>query len=150
MKTFEKYDQLTEVASQCPEAGGRGVFIARSVLNSLGYKNSYNDELLCYPAMRLAIVNTPKSQPVGTKIKCVPNPNTGSFMLYSQSIDISTCKIMISDVVGSNVDFSIEKSVVGGVSIALAGSVPGIYLVRVFDQVSGALKAAETLIIINE
>ena len=63
MKPFVKYSQLTEVAAQCPESGGRGVFIARSVLNALGYNYSYNDEALCYPAMRLSNVNTPKSQP---------------------------------------------------------------------------------------
>ena len=150
MKRFGNYSQLVEVAAQCPESGGRGVFIARSVLNGLGYNYSYNDEALCYPAMRLSNVNTPKSQPLDTKIKCVPNPNAGSFVVYSQAPDISTCTIMISDVVGSNVDFRLEKSGINSVSLTLNKPVPGIYLVRVFDSVSGELQVAEPLIIISE
>ncbi len=71
MKPFGNSSQIVEVAAQCPESGGRGVFIARSVLNALGYNYSYNDEVLCYPAMSLSNAHAPKSQPVGTKI-----PNT--------------------------------------------------------------------------
>lgn len=144
------YAQLAEVASQCPESGGRGVFIARSVLNNLGYKNSYNDELLCYPTMRLSNEHQSKSNPAGVEIKCVPNPNTGSFMIYSQSLDISTCKIMISDVAGSKIDFRIEKTGIKSVSVTLNKTVPGIYLIRVFDPVSGAQQTSEPLIILNE
>lgn len=150
MKPFGNYSQLVEVAAQCPESGGRGVFISRSVLNALGYNYSYNDEAICYPAMRLSNVNTPKSQRVNLKIKCAPNPNTGSFVLYSQSLDISTCKITISDVIGCNVEFRIENLGINSVSITLNKTIPGIYLVRVFDPISGALQVAEPLIIISE
>ncbi|MBK9047742.1 MAG: T9SS type A sorting domain-containing protein [Bacteroidetes bacterium] len=142
--------QLAEVAAQCPESGGRGVFIARSVLNSHGYKNSYNDEMLCYPSMRVSNLHPSKSQSLGTKIKCFPNPNTGSFLIYSNSIDIENCKIIVTNVMGGTLDFVQGSSNKNAVSVTLKKTTPGIYLIRVFELVSGELQAAEPLIIINE
>ncbi|MBL7915477.1 MAG: T9SS type A sorting domain-containing protein, partial [Bacteroidia bacterium] len=142
--------QLAEVAAQCPESGGRGVFIARSVLNSHGYKNSYNDEMLCYPTMRISNEHQSKSNPVGVEIKCIPNPNTGSFMIYSNSIDIVNCKIIVTNVMGTTLDFVKANSNKNAVSLTLKKTAPGIYLIRVYDPVSGAIQTAEPLIILNE
>jgi hypothetical protein len=43
------YDDFSPVASQCPEEGGPGVLVARSILAATGYSQSYDDELSCYP-----------------------------------------------------------------------------------------------------
>ncbi|MBL0073516.1 MAG: hypothetical protein IPP34_17555 [Bacteroidetes bacterium] len=71
-------------------------------------------------------------------------------MIYSNSIDIENCKIIVTNVMGGTLDFVQGSSNKNAVSVTLKKTTPGIYLIRVFELVSGELQAAEPLIIINE
>jgi hypothetical protein len=98
MVLFEKFN--TPIAAQCPEEGGPGVFVSRSILNQLGVKSGFDDELNCYPPERITNNNYVHEERDFSKIHIYPNPSSGIFYLSSSLIDFSQTNLRLTDLSG--------------------------------------------------
>jgi hypothetical protein len=125
------------IAVQCPEEGGPGVFISRSILNNLGVKNGYHDEMICYSPERISYFTQPISQSEMTKIHIFPNPGTGLFYLTSFEIDFSQTNLRLTDLSGREIDFKFRMNDINYVEVVLLNASPGVYFVYVFDNLTG-------------
>jgi len=131
------YQELEIIASQCPAAGGKSVFIARNMLQSI-YEDSifvWDDDLRCL-VQGYEIRKQPLEEEVEVlskdNIQIYPNPSNGTFGLYLDLENQESLTIQCLDMLGRLI---LEHEVLYNtfISIDLSSS-KGIYLIKVFQN----------------
>jgi hypothetical protein len=126
------------------------VLISRSILNKLGVKTGYNDELLCFPPERMASHVQYPFQVKNASFEIYPNPSFGMFCIKTSDFDFDQSKILITDLSGREIDFRywlIDKK---SVELDLLNASPGIYLIKVIENITGTSVGYSRLILIRQ
>jgi hypothetical protein len=131
------YQELEIIASQCPAAGGKSVFIARNMLQSI-YEDSifiWNDDLRCL-VQGYEIRKQPLQEEVDLlrqdNIEIYPNPSNGTFGLYLDLENQESLTIQCLDMLGRLI---LEQEVLFNTFISIdLNSSKGIYLIKVLQN----------------
>jgi len=92
-----QFDEISDIAHQCPHTGGRAVLAARSLYRTKIAKH-FDDDALCLPSgLRHG---TTLQQGLSSHLSVRPNPASNQISLIFQSSTAGTYRVQISDLAG--------------------------------------------------
>ncbi|MFN0016068.1 MAG: T9SS type A sorting domain-containing protein [Saprospiraceae bacterium] len=92
-----QFDEISDIAHQCPHTGGRAVLAARSLYRTKIAKH-FDDDALCLPSgLRHG---TTLQQGLSSHLSVRPNPASNQISLIFQSATAGTYRVQISDLTG--------------------------------------------------
>jgi len=92
-----QFDEISDIAHQCPHTGGRAVLAARSLYRTKIAKH-FDDDVLCLPS-ELRHGTAPRQGP-SSHLSVRPNPASSQVSLIFQSARAGTYRVQISDLAG--------------------------------------------------
>jgi hypothetical protein len=100
-----RYNDVLNIAVQCPHVGGKAVYKARSFIALLNDTIEYDDVVACTEAgyRRVANNNEQLKEETRGNIKIVPNPANDKVTLKLSDDMNGICKILFYDVVGKEI-----------------------------------------------
>lgn len=142
---------LFNIASQCPQEGGRAVYKARGLYNSIFGSTIFDDELLCSGSSSSLVESRSDSSPMVRSsdkiVKLYPNPTSGNLTIEVVARHTnSTIKFQLLSITGKTVaEYNLMKNIT---EISLSELSSGLYFGKVITN--GELFEVHKIIYSNE
>lgn len=125
------YQQILSVAAQCPQAGGKAVYTARSFVSLLNDSITYDDENNCLQQGYYRLSVTDSSAMQATDVALIPNPADETTQIILNKKYEGVCKVSITDAYSKTVyvnEFDCKQQ---KLYISTKGFSQGVYHVRI-------------------
>lgn len=122
-----RYDQLVEIANQCPAQGGMSVYRARYYISLFNDSIEYDDDAVCLTQGIMRYASNPEKK-LPPCIQVTPNPSKDEIEVTWNRVEMQQATITIFSVERKKIlEQSIQKNTT---IINISSLVPGVYIVE--------------------
>ncbi len=141
---FADYNQVLQIALQCPIAGGPSVYRARTLIALYNDTIEYDDAAVCLLA---GYTNRTQANKIKPEVDVIPNPADQYVNIILKSNVQGICNVKLIDVMGKTVKeerFNCDQQIF---KLHTGNYLPGTYQVVV--DINGEYKTSTKLVIIR-
>ncbi len=134
LSDLERIDLFSEIAHQCPLAGGNAVFAARTVLASLGFDENYSDDELCTELGYMRY-----GQTLTSTINLLPNPAQNFVTVAFNKVLQDEVALDVFDVYGRLIESNIVSDGQSRIDLNVSGLNNGVYEIKCHGKEIGTM-----------
>ncbi|MEP7171156.1 MAG: T9SS type A sorting domain-containing protein, partial [Bacteroidota bacterium] len=140
------YQQILNVATQCPYIGGTAVYRARPYVTMFNDTIEYNDDDLCEQHGIYRVAQDKNTEIKNRDILIIPNPANDIAEIILQGDYEGICKIKVEDIIGRIIKINTFDCKRKRNIISTSGFAPGIYQINVIIN-NDYIKTAKLVIV---
>jgi len=127
---IDQYEEILAIAQQCPYAGGKSVYEARTLLSLLNDTIEFDDESICLTA---GIYKSSDYSDIkaNNEVEIIPNPATESIKIILNNPKANICNVDIYNAVSENIFNKLLDCKQNEYQFDIRSIVPGPYIIRI-------------------